>query len=140
MSLLRRKIQSHQITVTKHPHRRTLKTPLALIAAASLSIAAVPPERAVVNQYCIGCHNSKSKAAGLALDADDSTRNPDTWEKVVRKLRARYMPPAGLPRPDEKTYDAVVSSLEASLDKAAAAHPNPGRTDTFRRAGGRPRV
>src|SRR5437016_3955435 len=43
------------------------------------------------------------------------------------------MPPAGLPRPDERTYDAVVTSLATSLDKAAAAHPNPGRTDTFRR-------
>src|SRR5437016_9927226 len=43
------------------------------------------------------------------------------------------MPPAGLPRPDERTYDAVVTSLATSLDAAAAAHPNPGRTDTFRR-------
>src|SRR5213596_365066 len=43
------------------------------------------------------------------------------------------MPPPGMPRPDEHTYDALVSSLEASLDNAAAAKPNPGRTDTFRR-------
>ena len=56
-----------------------------------------------------------------------------TWEKVVRKLRGRMMPPAGLPRPDEATYDALVSHLETSLDRAAAARPNPGRTDTFRR-------
>jgi hypothetical protein len=72
----------------------------------------------------------------LALDAivkANVTEHPEEWEKVVRKLRPRYMPPAGLPRPDEKTYDAVVSSLEASLDSAMAAHPNPGRTDTFRR-------
>ena len=51
----------------------------------------------------------------------------------MRKLRARYMPPVGLPRPDESTYDSVVSSLESSLDRIAAAKPDPGRTDTFRR-------
>ena len=51
----------------------------------------------------------------------------------MRRLRARQMPPAGLPRPAEATYDAAVKSLESSLDSAAAAHPNPGRTDTFRR-------
>ncbi len=96
----------------------------------------VSPERAAVNRYCVGCHNSKLKTAGLALDtisAENVDRHPEVWEKVVRKLRARYMPPAGLPRPDERTYDAVVSSLAALLDSAAAAKPNPGRTDTFRR-------
>ena len=59
--------------------------------------------------------------------------NTEIWEKVVRKIRARQMPPLGSPRPDEATYEAAVSSLEASLDRAAAAEPNPGRTDTFRR-------
>ena len=94
------------------------------------------PERAAVNQYCVACHNKTAKTAGLALDAINSDaidQHPDIWEKVVRRLRARQMPPAGMPRPDEPTYDAVIASLEASLDSAAAAHPNPGRTDTFRR-------
>ena len=96
----------------------------------------VSPERAAVNQYCIACHNNTTKTAGLALDvisSEDAGRHPDVWEKVVRRLRARQMPPAGMPRPDEHTYDMVISSLEASLDSAAASHPNPGRTDTFRR-------
>ena len=109
---------------------------LLLFAVAVTAVAAVPPERAVVNQYCVGCHSTKMKAGGLALEvvnAQDVSQHADVWEKVVRKLRARYMPPAGLPRPDEATYKAVVSSLEASLDRAAAAKPNPGRTDTFRR-------
>ncbi len=57
----------------------------------------------------------------------------ELWEKVVRKLNARAMPPPGVPRPDEKTYTAMVSSLETSLDHASEAKPNPGRTDTFRR-------
>ena len=61
------------------------------------------------------------------------SRHPEAWEKVVRKLVARQMPPAEALRPEERTYDAVVSALEASLDRAAAEHPDPGRTDTFRR-------
>jgi hypothetical protein len=106
------------------------------VAGSCLSWGGPPPERAVVNQYCVGCHSAKVKAGALALDtiaAENVSQHTDAWEKVVRKLRARYMPPAGLPRPDERTYDAVVASLETSLDAAAAAKPNPGRTDTFRR-------
>ena len=94
------------------------------------------PHRLLVDQYCTSCHNDSLKTAELALDvvsAHPVQENAETWEKVVRKLRARQMPPVGLPRPDETTYQAVVSSLEASLDSAAAAQTNPGRTDTLRR-------
>ena len=59
--------------------------------------------------------------------------HPAVWEKVVRKLRARQMPPVGKPRPNEASYEAIVAYLEGSLDRAAAAHPNPGRTATIRR-------
>src|SRR5262245_61322485 len=79
---------------------------------------------AVVNRYCVGCHNTKTKAGNFTLDTLVSasvSQNPEEWEKVARKLRPRYMPPVGLPRPDEKTYEAVIASLEASLDNAAAA-------------------
>jgi len=87
-----------------------------------------------INQYCLGCHNSKFKTADLALDSiSDVSKNQEAWEKVVRKLGARVMPPIGLPRPDERTYNALLASLEGTLDKTALAHPNPGRTDTFRR-------
>jgi mono/diheme cytochrome c family protein len=92
--------------------------------------------RADLDRYCAGCHNGRAKAGGLALDGLDPMQvaaDAATWEKVVRKLRGRMMPPAGLPRPDEATYDSLVSHLETSLDRAAAARPNPGRTDTFRR-------
>ncbi len=92
--------------------------------------------KAAINRYCVNCHSEKVKAGGFAIDtlnADDVAQNPVAWEKVVRKLRARYMPPAGLPRPDEKSYDALVATLETSLDRASAAKLNPGRTDTFRR-------
>ena len=98
-----------------------------------------PPEPSVptvVNQYCTGCHNSRVKAGGFVLDSIVTApvaQHSEEWEKVVRKLRVRHMPPMGLPRPDERTYEAVVASLSAQLDMAAAGHPDPGRTDTFRR-------
>ena len=91
---------------------------------------------AVVNKYCVFCHNDKLKTGGLALDtisAHGVEQNPETWEKVLVKLRHRYMPPVGMPRPDEPTYQAAVSSLTTSLADLAEAEPNPGRTDTFRR-------
>jgi cytochrome c551/c552 len=94
-----------------------------------------PPE-ATVKKYCAGCHNSRVKTTGVAFDALDFhhvDQNTEAWEKVVRKLRTRSMPPAGLPRPDEGAYTALLSSVTSSLDAAAVAKPNPGRTDTFRR-------
>ena len=94
------------------------------------------PDQTVVKQYCLGCHNAKLKSGALALDTiagDSVSQHPEVWEKVVRKVRARQMPPAGLPRPDEQTYGALLSSLEKALDGSAEAKPNPGRTDTFRR-------
>ncbi len=105
-----------------------------LVGACGSAIAQQP--RATLDRYCTGCHNSKLKTGGLALDAaaaGEPAAHPEIWEKVVRRLRVRSMPPAGLPRPDDATYRALISELETSLDKAAALHPNPGRTDTFRR-------
>ncbi len=91
---------------------------------------------AVVNKYCVNCHDREEKKGGLDLESlrpDDTANHSDTWEKVVRKLRARVMPPIGKPRPEESAYDAVVSKLGDALDRASTAHPNPGRTETFRR-------
>ena len=96
----------------------------------------VSPSLAIVNQYCAGCHNDRLKTGGFVLDTSSVEypgKRAEAWEKVVRKLRARSMPPPGLPRPDEQTYNTLLSSLESKLDSAAAAKPNPGRTDTFRR-------
>ena len=94
------------------------------------------PHRATLDKYCVTCHNGRVRAGGLALDTLDVSRvagDPATWEKVVRKLRGRMMPPAGLPRPDEATYEALAVQLEGALDSLSASHPNPGRTETFRR-------
>ena len=101
-------------------------------------VPVTPPtaQRVLVSDYCVACHNERARTADLALDtisAQGLDENLQAWEKVVRKLRARQMPPAGVRRPDEATYEAALASLEASLDSLAAANPNPGRTDTFRR-------
>ena len=94
------------------------------------------PVRDVVAKYCVDCHGGEMTKGGLNLAAiltDDVTQHSELWEKTVRRLRAHQMPPAGKPRPGEKTYADVLASLETTLDREAAAHPNPGRTDTIRR-------
>ena len=104
--------------------------------SATVPSASPSPDRATLDKYCVTCHNGRARAGGLALDTTDVSQvagDPATWEKVVRKLRGRMMPPAGMPRPDEPTYEALATHLETALDSGAAARPNPGRTDTFRR-------
>jgi mono/diheme cytochrome c family protein len=89
-----------------------------------------------VTRYCADCHNETEKAGGLDLGAianDETPKHPKSWEAVVRKLAARQMPPSDAERPSENQYASVVAHLETQLDLAAAAQPNPGRTDTFRR-------
>ena len=98
--------------------------------------AASAAPRAVLDRYCVSCHNEKLRTAGLMLDTLDVGNvgvAAATWEKVVRQLRSRAMPPAGRPRPDEATYDAAASRLETDLDRLAAARPNPGRLPPFHR-------
>ena len=85
--------------------------------------------QAVINRYCVTCHNERLKTAGLMLDAADiehPSQNPAVWEKVVRKLRTGLMPPDRRPRPDAATYTSIVSYLETALDQVSAAAPNPG--------------
>src|SRR5215510_2598805 len=98
--------------------------------------APVAAHNTFVSRYCVSCHNDRLKRGELTLDAvaaQDIGQHPEVWEKVVRKIRARQMPPVGLPRPEEATYNAEIAMLETALDRAAAASPNPGRTATLRR-------
>ncbi len=91
---------------------------------------------ALLERYCVTCHNDSLRTAGLtleALDAGDPGGQAEVWEKVVLKLRAGMMPPPGRPRPDRATYDRLAAFLEAGLDHAAAAAPDPGRSDALRR-------
>ena len=85
--------------------------------------------QATINQYCVGCHNDALRTAGLTLqgvNADDVGAGAETWEKVLRKLKVRTMPPSGMPRPDIATYETFAAYLETSLDRHAAEHPQPG--------------
>ncbi len=94
-----------------------------------------PVDRAVLDRYCVTCHNSRLRSGGLALDEVDVTQvatHADTLEKVVRKLRAGQMPPPRRPRPDPAVTEAFVASLETALDRSAAADPNPGRVSVHR--------
>ncbi|HVZ19738.1 MAG TPA: DUF1592 domain-containing protein [Vicinamibacterales bacterium] len=109
---------------------------LTTAAAAAPVTAPVSPQRAVLQKYCYTCHNARIHTADLALDTYDETKpadHPEVWEKVIRKLRTQTMPPGGRARPDDATYDALAGFLETNIDRAAATHPNPGRTDAFHR-------
>jgi mono/diheme cytochrome c family protein len=111
---------------------------LAFYGASALAYQPAPATSTadVVNKYCVGCHNQRLKTANLILDTADA-KNPENsaeaWEKVIVKLRSRAMPPPGLPRPDSATYDAVATFLETEIDRAAAAHLNPGRSASLHR-------
>ena len=104
--------------------------PLSLQSSEASGEASGAQLRAMLDEYCVTCHNERLKTAGLMLDRIDVAQIPEgaeVWEKVRRKLRIAAMPPAGRPQPDQAVVDGVVSMLETSLDHAAAAHPNPGR-------------
>ena len=109
--------------------------PRAATPAQQSSAIPASAHRALLDQYCVTCHNQQLKTAGLMLDKADLTDIPAgsaTWEKVALKLKTGMMPPVGRPRPDPAAIDAMVSLLETELDKAAAAHPEPGRASLHR--------
>ena len=109
---------------------------LAAISPVRSAAATPAPHQRLVSEYCVACHNSGAKIAGLDLETASSRPLTDSaaiWERVVRKLRARQMPPLGSPHPDEAAYTEVLASLTAELDAHAEKAPDPGRTDTFRR-------
>jgi len=84
----------------------------------------------------VTCHNAKLKTAGFVLDVTALSHidtSAEVWEKVDRKLRSYAMPPAGVPRPDEATYNSVASFLETELDHAALKQPNPGNLPLLHR-------
>lgn len=93
-------------------------------------VTSATQERAIVDFYCVTCHKGAGAPAGLALDKLDPAnveKNADKWEKVVRKLRAGMMPPAGMPRPAAATYESAIVFLENALDKNAVSRfPPPG--------------
>jgi len=105
----------------------------AAASAAPQALAETPVElslQSVVNSYCVTCHNDALLTAGMSLQhvaVDNVGAGAETWEKVLRKLKVRSMPPSGVPRPDPAAYDAFADYLETSLDKHASLRPQPGR-------------
>src|SRR5262249_33814221 len=92
--------------------------------------------KAVIESYCVTCHNEKLKTAGLVLDTLDVTKpgaNAEVWERVIEKLRAASMPPPGRPRPDAATYRATAIWLENEIDHDWLTKPNPGRIGAVHR-------
>ena len=93
------------------------------------------PSRALLDRYCVTCHNERLQTAGVMFDQVDISRvdvHRELFEKVVRKLRSGQMPPQGRPRPDQSAVTAFVTALEAELDTVGAAAPNPGRVASHR--------
>ena len=120
---------------------------LALSWGASLQGAAPPPQspgdvatepaarRALLDRYCVTCHNEQRRTGNLVLDGADVAHVPagaEVWEKVVAKLRAGVMPPAGRPRPEQATLASFITGLETELDAAAVANPDAGRRGAHR--------
>ena len=100
------------------------------------SVSSAPAEhQALVNQYCVTCHNQRTKTAGLTLDTMNLAevgKDAKIWEEAVRKLRGGMMPPPGARQPEKAAVKSFVSWLETSLDRAAAEHPSPGRVALHR--------
>ena len=90
--------------------------------------AASDPNRAMLNTYCVGCHNARLKTGGLVLEGLNTQQvaaDAATWEKVLKKLRGRLMPPPGLPQPPQKDIDSFTASMENALDKQATQVKGP---------------
>ena len=97
--------------------------------------AAPTAPRAFLATHCLGCHNDRARVAGLSLsglDVANVASHAELWEKVLHKIRTGQMPPAGRPRPAAGEATQVTTWLATALDRAAAAHPDPGRIGLHR--------
>jgi len=97
--------------------------------------AATTAQADVAKTYCVTCHNDRVQTGGLSLEhlsLDRAGADAETLEKVVRKVRAGLMPPAGARRPERAVLDAFAAGVETAVDRAAAASPNPGRAPLHR--------
>lgn len=115
----------------------TVQRPTVQHPAGQPATTAVPPEvlTKTVQRYCVVCHNDQLRTGNLSLQTFDVAAPQDRWEtaeKMIGKLRVQMMPPPGIPRPGGDTLQALVETLETSLGRYAAAHPNPG-TRSFQR-------
>ena len=119
------------------PEPAPLSARTALHTASTAAAPDIEPEdlTAVMQRYCVVCHNAQLLTGNLSLegfDVADPVARAATSEKIIRKLQVGMMPPPGMPRPGGDTLDALVAELETRIDRAAAANPNPGDR-TFQR-------
>ena len=120
----------------------TVAIPFSCVAVWAQSVStddSAPHYRQLLNRYCTGCHNDRTLTAGLSLQNLDLTqvgvevKETEIWEKVIRKLRTRSMPPQGRPRPDNSDYESITVWLSNRIDQIASEHPNPGRRHAVHR-------
>ena len=113
--------------------KRILAVSITCLAEAFAQTPGTSPSlSATLQTYCVGCHNQNGAQAGLAIDKlhpDQVSADADSWENVLRQLRARTMPPVGSPRPNQVAYESAISSLAAALDRGAAKKPQPSNTE-----------
>ena len=114
--------------------------PFSCVAAWGQSVDTPDPShRQLVTRYCVGCHNDRTLTAGISLQSLDLAKvgldeeETAVWEKVIRKLRTRSMPPQGRPRPDNSDYESLTAWLTDRIDQVASEHPNPGRRHAVHR-------
>src|ERR1700679_688107 len=91
--------------------------------------AALASNRAMLDHFCVTCHNQKAKTAGVMFDTLDLGhvgKDATVWERAIQKVRGGMMPPPGMPRPEQATLNSFVTFLETSLDQSATDSPNPG--------------
>jgi mono/diheme cytochrome c family protein len=96
---------------------------------------AASTDHALVQKYCITCHNARAKTGGLSLEGAnpaDAATHAELWEKVAMKLRGGMMPPQGMPRPDAATLDAFAGTIEKTIDDRALRSPDPGHKPVHR--------
>jgi len=101
----------------------------------SSTATAANAHRDTLQLYCVGCHSGPTPFAGLSLEPLDFAKleeNGEIWEKMIRKLRDRQMPPAGMPKPDDATMQALIKYVETGRDRLSETNPNPGRTTLHR--------
>jgi len=104
------------------------------VTTAAVQAEAQQKSWGIIEQNCVGCHNSKVKAGGRAFDVmspDNIAHDAETWEAAIRKLRGGLMPPAGAKRPDKQAVTDLISFLESKID-AAAVKTDPGRVPLHR--------
>jgi mono/diheme cytochrome c family protein len=123
--------------VRANPESASQASPSAPAQASPSATTSPAPatDQALIQKYCVTCHNARAKTGGLSLDGAnpaDAAAHAELWEKVAMKLRGGMMPPQGMPRPDAATLDAFATTIERTIDDRALRSPDPGHKPVHR--------